>query len=167
MCAQVYITALSKINVTKLNDNVEDAEKLRELVEEACDKQDEQLNAKNEQIEKLSEEIKNLQEKLVEQKNYSDQVFELNKQLKSPFQSSSLTEEVKQKIAKLEGDLKKAKEDLGKKNIEYAGLKVDVEKGELEYKKKCEVLQVRPAHKIYFLNLNILLKFVLDLFTIV
>ena len=44
----------------------------------------------------------------------------------------------------LQKKLAEVKEELGRKNIEYASLKVDVEKGELEYKKKCEILQVTP-----------------------
>jgi len=41
----------------------------------------------------------------------------------------------------LQKKLADVKEELGRKNIAYASLKVDVEKGELEYKRKCEILQ--------------------------
>ena len=43
---------------------------------------------------------------------------------------------------KLEKQMVELKEELGIKNIEFASLKVDVERGELQYKKKCEILQV-------------------------
>jgi len=41
----------------------------------------------------------------------------------------------------LQKKLADVKEELGRKNIAYASLKVDVEKGELECKRKCEFLQ--------------------------
>lgn len=41
----------------------------------------------------------------------------------------------------MEKELARVKEDLGKKNVEFASLKVDVERGELEYKKKCSVVE--------------------------
>jgi len=50
-------------------------------------------------------------------------------------------EEVKANRREVLDKLEKTKEELGRKNIAYASLKVDVEKGELEYKKKCDVLQ--------------------------
>ena len=45
-------------------------------------------------------------------------------------------------INQLREALASAKEELGQKNIELASIKVDVERGELEYKKKCDILQV-------------------------
>jgi len=41
----------------------------------------------------------------------------------------------------LQKKLADVKEELGRKNVAYASLKVDVEKGQLEYKRKCEILQ--------------------------
>ena len=46
--------------------------------------------------------------------------------------SSDITRALQKKIADV-------KEELGRKNNEYASLKVDVEKGELDFKKKCEI----------------------------
>ena len=50
--------------------------------------------------------------------------------------------EHQKKVNQLTEALAAAKEKLGERNIELASLKVDVERGELEYKKKCEILQV-------------------------
>ena len=94
-----------------------------------------------------------LKTQLIQQKEYNDKIFEDNKLLKNRMKkfedsaSSDITSALQKKLAEV-------KEELGRKNIEYASLKVDVEKGELEYKKKCEILQV---------NLNLLLWFVLFL----
>merc|ERR1711942_323831 len=81
-----------------------------------------------------------LKTQLIQQKEYNDRIFEDNKLLKNRMKkfeesaSSDTTSALQKKLAEV-------KEELGRKNIEYASLKVDVEKGELEYKKKCEILQ--------------------------
>ena len=83
----------------------------------------------------------NLKSQLIQQKDYNDKIFEENKELKrvvNNWQDNSSTEV----IEGLNKKLTALKEELGKKNIEYASLKVDVDKGELEYKSKCEILQV-------------------------
>ncbi len=49
---------------------------------------------------------------------------------------------IKKREEHLRKELEKAREELGQKNIQYASLKVDVEKEELKYKKKCQVLEV-------------------------
>ena len=46
-------------------------------------------------------------------------------------------------ITQLEYEIVKLREEMGRKNIELAGLRVDLERGDLEYKKKCQVLQVK------------------------
>jgi len=82
----------------------------------------------------------NLKKQLIQQKEYSDKMFEENTELKRSVNnlqdnsSSEVIEGLNKKLSAL-------KEELGKKNIEYASLKVDVDKGELEYKRKCEILQ--------------------------
>eukprot|EP00090_Calanus_glacialis_P034953 TRINITY_DN5943_c0_g1_i1.p1 TRINITY_DN5943_c0_g1~~TRINITY_DN5943_c0_g1_i1.p1 ORF type:complete len:334 (-),score=101.21 TRINITY_DN5943_c0_g1_i1:99-1100(-) len=82
----------------------------------------------------------NLKSQLIKQKEYSDKVFEENKQLKG-FVTKLQDEASPGAVVAMEVQLADVKEELGRKNIEYASLKVDVEKGELQYKKKCEILQ--------------------------
>ena len=93
-----------------------------------------------------------LVQKLLEQKQYSDKMYELNLRLQGGQELSlgvvedkavlvKQLEEVKANRREVLDKLEKVKEELGRKNIAFASLKVDVEKGELEYKKKCEVLQ--------------------------
>jgi len=100
----------------------------------------------------LEQEKKVLVQKLLEQKQYSDKMYELNLRLQGGQELSlgvvedkavlvKQLEEVKANRREVLDKLEKVKEELGRKNIAYASLKVDVEKGELEYKKKCEVLQ--------------------------
>ena len=82
-----------------------------------------------------------LKSQLIEQKEYNDKIFEENKDLRSRLIKSEESVASIDTIA-LQKKLTDVKQELGLKNIEYASLKVDVEKGELEYKRKCEVLQV-------------------------
>ena len=84
----------------------------------------------------------NLKTQLIKQKDYSDRMFEENKELKCPAVKSQEDCSTQNAVSSLEEQLAEVKEDLGNKNIEYASLKVDVERGELQYKKKCEILQV-------------------------
>ena len=93
----------------------------------------------------------NLKSQLIQQKDYNDKIFEENKELKrvvNNWQDNSSTEV----IEGLNKKLTALKEELGKKNIEYASLKVDVDKGELEYKRKCEILQVTLLTDSYSLK---------------
>jgi hypothetical protein len=83
----------------------------------------------------------NLKMQLLKQKEYSDKVYEENQQLKGCMTKLKAESSPDAGIA-LEKQLAGVKEELGRKNIEYASLKVDVEKGELQYKKKCEILEV-------------------------
>jgi len=73
-----------------------------------------------------------LKSQLVQQKEFNDRIFEDNQTLKNKIKKF---EEI---AAEKTSDVK---EELGRKNIAYASLKVDVEKGQLEYKRKCEILQ--------------------------
>ena len=97
------------------------------------------------------EEKRKMMSQLLQQKEYSDRMYELNKQLKSKIQhiegASSTDVGSKDALEKVKEELCKKKEELGKKNIQYASLKVDVEKGELEYKRKCTILLVCPFTK--------------------
>ena len=82
-----------------------------------------------------------LKSQLIQQKEYNDKIFEDNQTLKNKikkFEESAATDNT----SALQKKLADVKEELGRKNIAYASLKVDVEKGELEYKRKCEILQV-------------------------
>ena len=64
----------------------------------------------------------------------------------------SLEKKAADKMCVLEQQLARVKEEVGIKNIEFATLKVDVEKGELEFKKKSEILQVCYNAFFYFLS---------------
>ena len=70
----------------------------------------------------------NLKKQLIQQKEYSDKMFEENTELKRRVNnwqdnsSSDIIEALNKKLSAL-------KEELGQKNIEYACLKVDVDKG--------------------------------------
>ena len=48
-----------------------------------------------------------------------------------------------QELYKLGDQVTRLKEEIGNKNIELASLRVDVERGELQIKKRCDVLQVK------------------------
>jgi len=77
---------------------------------------------------------------LVQQKEYNDRIFEDNQTLKNKikkFEESAAADNT----SALQKKLADVKEELGRKNVAYASLKVDVEKGQLEYKRKCEILQ--------------------------
>ena len=66
----------------------------------------------------------------------------LKDMIKSVKNSPELEEEWKLVKQELEIQVVKLKEELGEKNIAFASLKVDVERGELHFKKKAESLQV-------------------------
>ena len=152
--ARAKVAELEKV-VEDLKFEVEETEKQRDMVDTACDKLEEEKKAIEEKLKeqaKLEQEKKVLMEKLLEQKRYSDKMYELNLRLQGGQELSlgvvedkavlvKQLEEVKANRREVLDKLEKTKEELGKKNIAYASLKVDVEKGELEYKKKCEVLQ--------------------------
>merc|ERR1719361_1786582 len=141
--------------VRDLKFEVEETEKQRDAVDAACDKLEEEkkeIMGKMVEQSKWEQEKKVLMEKLLEQKHYSDKMYELNLRLQGGQELSlgvvedkavlvKQLEEVKANRREVLDKLEKVKEELGRKNIAYASLKVDVEKGELEYKKKCEVLQ--------------------------
>ena len=91
---------------------------------EACDKAEEALEVKNGEVKSLQKTIGSLEAKLAQV------------QLA---QTSSVQE---QQIEDLKNSLSEVRKELGQRNIDLASIQVDVERGELEYKKKCEVLQV-------------------------
>ena len=82
-----------------------------------------------------------LKSQLITQKEYNDKMFEENKHLRSRLIKSEEAVASIDTIA-LQKKLTDINLELGIKNVEYASLKVDVEKRELEYKRRCEVLQV-------------------------
>merc|ERR1712013_673660 len=152
--ARAKLAELEKV-IEDLKYEVEETEKQRDAVDAACDKLEEEKNAIKEKLvdqDKLEQDKKVLVKKLLEQKQYSDKMYELNLRLQGGQELSlgvvedkavlvKQLEEVKANRREVLDKLEKVKEELGRKNIAYASLKVDVEKGELEYKKKCEVLQ--------------------------
>jgi len=152
--ARAKLVELEKV-IEDLKYEVEETEKQRDAVDAACDKLEEEKNAIKEKLvdqDKLEQEKKVLVQKLLEQKQYSDKMYELNLRLQGGQELSlgvvedkavlvKQLEEVKANRREVLDKLEKVKEELGRKNIAFASLKVDVEKGELEYKKKCEVLQ--------------------------
>merc|ERR1712106_543805 len=86
-----------------------------------------------------------LKTQLIKQKDYSDKMYSRNQQLETQMlQLKTLSYEAsrvgngrnveKEEVVRL-------RTELGQKNVELASLRVDIEKGELEYKKRCEVLQ--------------------------
>lgn len=83
-----------------------------------------------------------LKSQLIQQKEYNDKIFEDNQTLKNKIKKFEDSVAVDNTTSALQKKLADVKEELGRKNIAYASLKVDVEKGELEYKRKCEILQV-------------------------
>merc|ERR1711962_1242731 len=152
--ARAKLVELEKV-VEDLKYEVEETEKQRDAVDAACDKLEEEKNAIKEKLvdqDKLEQEKKVLVQKLLEQKQYSDKMYELNLRLQGGQELSLgvvenkavLVKQLEEVIASRREvlyKLYKVKEELGRKNIAYASLKVDVEKGELEYKRKCEILQ--------------------------
>merc|ERR1712142_1456758 len=81
----------------------------------------------------------NLKTQLVKEKEHATRISEENCSLKENIKS--LEKKAADKMCELEQQLARVKEEVGIKNIEFASLKVDVEKGELEFKKKSEILQ--------------------------
>merc|ERR1712029_111008 len=99
-------------------------------------------------INSLQSELSNLEE--LKAKVSKHQAFEehlhkenckLKEMLKSVKNSPEMEEEWKRMKQELEIQVVKLKEELGEKNIALASLKVDVERGELHFKKKAESLQ--------------------------
>jgi chromosome segregation ATPase len=131
-----------RVEVYKLKFDVAEAEKQRDMVDEECDKLEEKFKNKADQVVTLEKEKEKIKKHLLEQKEYSDKMFEINQRLKLPvdkFEAEGVRAKTKETM---EAELERVKEELGKKNIEFASLKVDVEKDELVFKKKCNVLQV-------------------------
>merc|ERR1712013_497584 len=96
---------------------VEETEKQRDAVDAAQDK--------------LEQDKKVLVKKLLEQKQYSDKMYELNLRLQGGQELSLGVVEDKAVLVKQLEEVKANRREVLD----------DVEKGELEYKKKCEVLQ--------------------------
>ena len=92
----------------------------------------------------------NLKTQLVKEKEHATRISEENCSLKENIKS--LEKKAADKMYVLEQQLARVKEEVGIKNIEFASLKVDVEKGELEFKKKSEILQVCYNAFFYILS---------------
>ena len=120
--------------------------KIMELEKENLDLQTE-LNDVKRQLASTPTEEKylHLKSQLIQQKEYNDKIFDDNQTLKNKLKKLEESVAVDNTTSALQKKLAEVKEELGKKNIEYASLKVDVEKGELEYKRRCEILQVTKA----------------------
>ena len=79
---------------------------------------------------------------------FEEQLFMENSKLKEALKSSTESkpsvslEELEELRRQHEATVTRLKEELGNKNIEVASLRVDVERGELHIKKRCDVLQV-------------------------
>jgi len=116
--------------------------KIMELEKENLELQTE-LNDVKRQLASTPTEEKyvHLKSQLIQQKEYNDKIFEDNQTLKNKIKKLEESVAVDNTTSALQKKLADVKEELGKKNIEYASLKVDVEKGELEYKRRCEILQ--------------------------
>ena len=117
-------TDAQKDEIENLKFFLKEVQSQNDEANEACDKAEEELKEKMKEIEKLKEKTLLLEEKVFlseKEKENSNQTHQINQ---------------------LREALASAKEELGQKNIELASIKVDVERGELEYKKKCDILQV-------------------------
>merc|ERR1719481_2457491 len=91
------------------------------------------------------EKYNRLKSNLIQQKNYSDEMYARNQRLDVEIARlrAILTEgkDAESSEMRLEQELAKVRAELGQRNVELASIKVDVEKGEFEFKKRCEVLQ--------------------------
>lgn len=106
----------------------ESSGQIKELKDEVdrqiCDKEVEaQRDLVDDVCDKLEEERDQLKDQLNEAIKAREDV-----------EASSTSSHMQQQIVAL-------KAEIGKKNIEFASLKVDVERGELEFQKKCKILQ--------------------------
>jgi len=110
--------------------------KLTEMTSRMTEEQ-QQLSTENRA---LNDKYQHLRSQLVHQKEYSDKMHEATKELKERLEGFN-PDKIKQREDDLKKELEKVREELGQKNIQYASLKVDVEKEELKYKKKCQVLE--------------------------
>merc|ERR1719481_1150755 len=91
------------------------------------------------------EKYNRLKSNLIQQKNYSDEMYARNQRLDVEIARlrAILTEgkDAESSEMRLEQELAKVRAELGQRNVELASIKVDVEKGEFEFKRRCEVLQ--------------------------
>ena len=88
-----------------------------------------------------------MKSQLSRHKQFEEQLYMENSKLKDALKSkpSVNLQELEDLRRQHEVTVTTLKEELGNKNIELASLKVDIERGELHYKKRCEVLQVSKS----------------------
>ena len=90
-------------------------------------------------------EMKGTMEKLLKSKKGEDaENSKLKEALKSAKESKPVVnlQELEEMRRQHDATVTRLKEEIGNKNIELASLRVDVERGELQIKKRCDVLQV-------------------------
>merc|ERR1719445_303481 len=91
--------------------------------------------------------VEEMKTQLGRHQQFEEQLFKENSKLKEALKSSTESkpavslQEMEDLRRQHEVTVTKLKEELGNKNIEIASLRVDVERGELQIKKRCDVLQ--------------------------
>merc|ERR1719445_67774 len=91
--------------------------------------------------------VEEMKTQLSRHQQFEEQLFKENSKLKEALKSSTESkpavslQELEELRRQHEVTVTKLKEELGNKNIEIASLRVDVERGELQIKKRCDVLQ--------------------------
>ena len=162
-----------EVEVGRLQFDLKEAEKLRDIVDAECDKLEAELHDTKSVLEgkghdlqstmavgqhtllnnitmdctlipnpaDLQGELEKINNELLASKEFGIKLQNENKQL------TARLEQLQERYSSgsfnaMEKNLSQVKEELSRKNIELAGLKTDVAMGELEFKKKCEVLQV-------------------------
>ena len=115
-----------------------------------------QLQALNQELDVLED----LKAKVAKHQAFEEKLYQDNLSLKATLQSlqeqkpSFQEQEMAMMRKEMEEQMVKLKEELGKKNIELASIQVDVERGELQFKKKCDILQVKilpRVHQMFYL----------------
>merc|ERR1719508_699284 len=134
-------------NVSRIDDNVQKMVSERDLLKSELAKVKAELKALDASKTRMAgeqatanEKYQKLKAQLFTQKEYGDRMYRTNKELQLQI-SAMDSSEIERRQEEMSHELAKVKEELGKKNIAYASLKVDVEKEELKYKKKCTVLE--------------------------
>merc|ERR1712126_301370 len=98
----------------------------RDMVDEECNKLQEQLQSTKQKLDEMTKENLSVKTALQRMKEQTPSIQE---------------HEVARMRKEMEAQVARLKEDLGNKNIELASIQVDVERGELKFKKKCDILQ--------------------------
>merc|ERR1719186_1594262 len=134
-------------NVSRMDDNVQKMVSERDLLKSELSKVKAELKAMDASKTRMAgeqatanEKFQKMKAQLFTQKEYGDRMYRTNKELQQKI-SAMDSSEIERRQEEMSYELAKVKEELGKKNIAYASLKVDVEKEELKYKKKCTVLE--------------------------